>query len=432
MGVEGLYKFINKNFPEIFHNISITEIKNKSCIIDGMQHIYSQLIYMRTRDKEIITSDGKNISHIHGLINSLTYYLKNGIVPIFVFDGKMPDIKKKKIDERKKQLRDNLMKMKQIQEEQDMLNVLDEDSPEDAHIVFGTPPTLGLGSVPVPVSVPVSENTQTQTKRDVLQEEYKRIYKKSIVMKDYYIQDWIEILTLLGIPVIKADGEADPLCAHILKNNPDIYGIISDDSDMLVFGAPMLMRKSYNQQFTTIKLSKLLVEIKKLLFKEFGHHIDFNLDNLIDFSILLGTDYGTFKTKMFYENSNDLLKMYVANNKDYTKIISLEEYEMFDNIKAYYKYYDFDVGQSDLLRKPVWSKPDFISLKRRLLELDVDEYYTDSNNSFLDMCYNRIKKNSNNGLFYNKSCYVADGNNLFRVPRFETNRDLDEIFQMDA
>ena len=102
MGVDGLYKFINRNFPDIFDTVGITDIKGKSCIIDGMQHIYGQLIYMRSRDKEIISQNGKNISHIHGLINSLTYYLKNGIIPIFVFDGKTPDIKKKKIEERKK------------------------------------------------------------------------------------------------------------------------------------------------------------------------------------------------------------------------------------------------------------------------------------------------------------------------------------------
>lgn len=102
MGVDGLYKFINKNFPDIYNTVGINEIKGKSCIIDGMQHIYSQLIYMRSREKEIITSNGKNISHIHGLINSLTYYLKNDIIPIFVFDGKTPDMKKKKLKREKK------------------------------------------------------------------------------------------------------------------------------------------------------------------------------------------------------------------------------------------------------------------------------------------------------------------------------------------
>ena len=102
MGIDGLYKFINKNIPDIYKNISIYDIKGQSCIIDGMQHIYSQLIYMRSRGKEIITPDGKNISHIHGLLNSLIYYLKHGIIPIFIFDGKAPSIKRKKIEERKK------------------------------------------------------------------------------------------------------------------------------------------------------------------------------------------------------------------------------------------------------------------------------------------------------------------------------------------
>ena len=90
---------------------------------------------------------------------------------------------------------------------------------------------------------------EEKIKIDNLQEEFKKIYKKSIIMKDYYIKDWIEILDLLGLPVIRAEGEADPICAYIHKNNPYIYGIISDDSDMLIFGSPKIMRKSVNQQF---------------------------------------------------------------------------------------------------------------------------------------------------------------------------------------
>ena len=102
MGVEGLYKFINLVCPEIYFNISIKDIRKNACIIDGMQHIYTQLIYMRTKNKEIISDNGKNISHIHGLINSLTYYLKNKLIPIFIFDGKSPEIKKKKNRRKKK------------------------------------------------------------------------------------------------------------------------------------------------------------------------------------------------------------------------------------------------------------------------------------------------------------------------------------------
>ena len=95
MGVEGLYKFINNNLSDVYETINIIDLKKKSCIIDGIQHIYTQLIYMRTKNKEVISHNGLNISHIHGLLNSLIYYLKNMVVPFFIFDGRSPEIKKK-------------------------------------------------------------------------------------------------------------------------------------------------------------------------------------------------------------------------------------------------------------------------------------------------------------------------------------------------
>ncbi len=408
MGVDGLYKFINKKFPDIYNYISINDIKGKSCIIDGMQHIYSQLIYMRSRNKEIIMPCGTNVSHIHGLINSLTYYLKNGIIPIFIFDGKSPKIKEKKVEERKTILKENLKKLKELEETKNNLteimnlkilenelssNTIDTDS----EIIFGTPPENLI-------------DDDLQKIMDI-QEEYKKIYKKSIILKDYYIKDWIEILELLGLPVIKAEGEADPLCSFILKNNNDIYGIISDDSDMLVFGSPVLMRKSINQQFTVIRLDMLLDNISELLSKEYNKKINFTLDNLIDFSILLGTDYGIFKLKENFVDSYDILKYYIDNNKDYKNIINEENYEYFNLIKLYNKNEDFE-NYNHLLNKPKWEKPKLLALKKRLLELKIDEEYIDKNNEIFSVYYNRIKKNR---FFYN-----YDNN-------YKTNKDNNEL-----
>lgn len=422
MGVNGLYKFINKNFPDLYYTIGINKIRGKSCIIDGMQHIYSQLIYMRSKDKEVITIDGKNISHIHGLINSLTYYLKNDIIPIFVFDGKTPDIKKKKIEERKKNLKDNLSKLKELQEQKNILkeqiNYLTEDNilnldelieKNDNGYVFGTPPCDCI-------------NLEEEiTKINNIQEEYKKIYKKSIVMKDYYIEDWIQILNFLGLPVIRAEGEADSLCAYLLKNNPNIYGIISDDSDMLVFGSPVLMRKAFNQQFTIIELDKLLICIETLLSKEFNKYIYFDIDNLIDFSILLGTDYGIFKLNNTYVNSLELLKDYVSNDMDYKKLISDNQYEKFDVIKKYYVNCDHDKECQNYLNKPIWNKPNLLDLKKRLLELDVDEDYIDKNNNYLDLCYNRINKKNlfSKYNFRNKNYY--NSNEYYTLPNTKKN-----------
>ena len=442
MGVDGLYKFINTNCPYVYKNVYIKNIKKKICIIDGIQHIYSQLIYMRTKNKEVYTVDGKNISHIHGLINSLSYYLKNRIIPIFIFDGKSPDIKKKKIEERRLILKNNLKKLKDL--ENARTNALndymkmksndDKSGDEFSKYFFGTPPESmlmtddkcsggscsGSGSGSCSCSCSGSDGSgedegddtayirnKITLKVDDLNNEYHKIYKKSIILKDYYVKDWIEILELLGLPVIRAENEADPVCSYLLKNNKHIYGIISDDSDMLIFGADRLMRKLVNQTFKTIELDYLIETIKYDLL-QLENNDDFTLDDLINFCILLGTDYGNFNLKIKYDNSLEMLKYYYSVNKNISQIINECELSKFDEIKKYYtcngsggdSIYSY-IDPKLLHSKPEWNKPKLMELKKRLLELHVDEDYIDESNLHLDECYSYYN-NSKHYVYKNK------------------------------
>ncbi len=445
MGIDGLYKFINKNIPGVYFNIGIDDIKGQACIIDGMQHIYSQLIYMRSKDNEIINGKGNNVSHIHGLISSLIYYLKNGIIPIFIFDGKAPEIKKNKIEERRKNLKDNLEKLKTLEDEKNKLidiinnninndiiknnlndknivNTIDKEKNkditgstiEDEFLILE--PTIEseqtdltelteltdiLTDLTNQITTDENFNLEEELKKiSTIENEYKKIYKKSIVLKDYYIKDWIMILEHLGLPVVKAKNEADPLCAYILKNNMDITGIISNDSDMLIFGAPVLMRKKQNQQFSIIELSILLEKIKILLNNIFNKFIDFTLDNLVDFAILLGTDYGTFKLNKNLNDSLDILKYYISSDKNINNIISPEQIDNFILIKKYYTDFNFDESLSYLLEKPVWNKPKLLALKLKLLEFDVDEDYIDKHLHIINNFYSKYIKKNNKKNFY--------------------------------
>ena len=394
MGVEGLYKFITNNFSDVYETINIGEIKKKSCIIDGIQHIYTQLIYMRSKNREVISNSGLNISHIHGLLNSLIYYLKNMIIPIFIFDGRSPEIKKKKIEERRNNLKINLRKLREIRNSVKDLNndyyiSDDSDSTIQEKIIFGTPPdqvNLEEDFEDIPRRLSFEDNS-----------EYHKIYKKSIILKDYFIIDWMEILELLGIPNIRAEGEADPLCSYISNKNKYIFGIISDDSDMLIFGAPRIMRKTYNQKFKVIELYKLITTIESKLRLEVDYNIIFNEEDLINFSVLLGTDYGNFNLKKKYENSYDLLKEYILN-KNITEYIEVDELDKFNLIKEYYMKNNFDdkyMNNTIVNEKPIWKKPKLMELKKRLLELDVDEEYIDNINQLFDEYYYKYSKKSN-------------------------------------
>jgi 5'-3' exonuclease len=233
-----------------------------------------------------------------------------------------------------------------------------------------------------------------------LNNEYYKIYKKSIILKDYYVKDWIEILDLLGLPYIQAENEADPICSYLLKNNKNIYGIISDDSDMLIFGANRLLRKIVNQHFKVIELDYLIETINYDLLN-FEDDNGFTFDDLVNFCILLGTDYGSFSLKIKYDNSLDLLKYYYKVNKDILQIINEYDLNKFTEIKNYYTIMpiikktittDEDLhGYIDpklLHSKPEWNKPKLMELKKRLLELDVDEDYIDETKSYFDECYN--------------------------------------------
>ena len=430
MGIEGLYKFINKNCPNAYNIISIFDIKDNSCIIDGMQHIYTQLVYMRSKGKEVITPEGKNISHIHGLINSLTYYSKYGIIPVFIFDGKSPDIKKKKIEERRQTLKKNLNKLKDLEnlkndindnikniqgyendnhcensensEDSDENNITESDNTD----IIVTPNTFSDTEINIisPSGFSPIDNSildEELKKISDIQDEYKKLYKRSIILKNYYIKDWITILELLGLPVVKAEGEADPLCAYISKNNKHIYGIISDDSDMLVFGTKRLMRKYINQQFTVIELEKLLNSITKILNDDFRNirsfssvkNYTFTNENLIEFSILLGTDYANFNLLQNFPDSVDLLKCYMYNGL--ASLVREEDMEKFNIIKKYYQNKEFTNNFDHMLEKPEWQKPKLMELKQKLLKLGVDEEYIDKNNELFDYYFNKYTKRLN-------------------------------------
>ena len=88
----------------------------------------------------------------------------------------------------------------------------------------------------------------------------------------------------------------------------------------------------------------------------------------------------------------------------------------------------------DHLDQPKWKKPRLMELKKRLLELDVDEDYIDKNNEFLDLCYNKITKTkfSFKNYKYNGSNYKYNTrfrSNSFDDKQLSNNNDDDKYFK---
>ncbi|CAL9688505.1 unnamed protein product [Knipowitschia caucasica] len=94
-------------------------------------------------------------------------------------------------------------------------------------------------------------------------------------------KDWMQLLRLLGVPVVQAPGDAEALCAQLVKSGA-VDAVASEDMDTLPFGASLLIRQlnaSKDSEVIEYSLVKLLSKLN-ITQKEF-----------VDLCILLGCDY---------------------------------------------------------------------------------------------------------------------------------------------
>lgn len=93
--------------------------------------------------------------------------------------------------------------------------------------------------------------------------------------------DCLQLLKLLGVPVVQAPGDAEALCAWLVKQGT-VDAVASEDMDTLPFGGNILIR-----QLNAKKDSEVVeYSLNKLLEKLQISHEEF-----VDLCILLGCDY---------------------------------------------------------------------------------------------------------------------------------------------
>ena len=84
------------------HPTSLEALRGRSIAVDGNLELYQFLSIMRTRDGQPLQdSKGRITSHLNGLAFRTTRLLADyDIHPVFVFDGRPPDLKRKEIQKR--------------------------------------------------------------------------------------------------------------------------------------------------------------------------------------------------------------------------------------------------------------------------------------------------------------------------------------------
>ena len=83
------------------HEIKLGDLKGKIVAIDAYNALYQFLSIIRQPDgTPLRDSLGRVTSHLSGLLYRTANFMAEGIKPVYVFDGRPPDLKLRTVDER--------------------------------------------------------------------------------------------------------------------------------------------------------------------------------------------------------------------------------------------------------------------------------------------------------------------------------------------
>lgn len=226
--------------------VTLQELGDKELAVDAMNVLYQFLSIIRQRDGTPLKDSSGNItSHLSGLFYRNIGLLENDIRPVYVFDGKAPDLKEKESAKRKKKREEARKEWKKLKEE---------------------------GKV----SEAYSKATQSSKLTGDMVEESK------------------ELLEAMGIPTVQAPSEGEAQAAYMTTDSypEDVFAVGSQDWDCLLFGAERMV-KNLTQRKTrkTSGGGKKDISTKVIKLEDVLEDLEISHEKLIWMGILVGTDF---------------------------------------------------------------------------------------------------------------------------------------------
>jgi flap endonuclease-1 len=311
--------------------LEIKEITGKRIAIDAFNTIYQFLTVLRGPDGEPLkNSKGQITSHLKGLLSRNIQFLKEGLKPIYIFDGESPELKR---------------------EEKERRNVIYQ---------------------------------QNKERYDLAKErnDFEGIYKYSQRLQRItpeIIESSKKLLDLLGIPWVQAKSEGEAQAAYlVLKNDADF--VVSQDADALLFGSPYLIRNingGKKKKKGKLGYDKILPRIYSL--SETLNQLGLDKEQLIILAILVGTDYNVGGIKGL--GPKKALKLVKENGKNFDEIFNIVKCDfdwraikdIFENIPYNTEY---EIEWKDIQKEKLisWLKNEYEfseeSLTKTLQDLD--------------------------------------------------------------
>ncbi|MFB6236711.1 MAG: flap endonuclease-1 [Halopenitus sp.] len=212
--------------------VEFEEIEESVVAIDAHNWLYRYLTttVKWTRDEIYTTSDGTEVANLVGVVQGLPKFYEHDLIPVFVFDGEVTELKSAEIEERRE-------KKEAAAERQ-----------AEAEAAGRTEEAARL-------------EARTQRLTETIHETTRGLFDR------------------LDVPYVEAPAEGEAQCAHMAAvGDADYAG--SEDYDTLLFGAPRTLRQ------LTSKGNPELMDLEATL-----EDLDFSRQELVDAAMLCGTDF---------------------------------------------------------------------------------------------------------------------------------------------
>ncbi|KAJ3416826.1 Elongation of fatty acids protein 2 [Chytridiales sp. JEL 0842] len=236
MGIKGLSKVIADNAPNALKEMPIKSCFGRKVAIDASMSIYQFLIAVRQQDGMQLTNEAGDVtSHLMGILYRTIRMMENGIKPVYVFDGKPPDMKSNELKKRG-------------------------EKREDAEKAVAT----------------ALEDGDT--------ENFDKFSRRTVKVTKEQNKECMRLLKLMGVPYVEvAPSEAEAQCAALAKAGK-VYAAGSEDMDTLTFGSPVLLRHLTFSEARKLPICE--IDLTKAL-----EGLKMTTEQFIDMCILLGCDY---------------------------------------------------------------------------------------------------------------------------------------------
>ena len=277
MGIKNLNRFFKEECKGSIQVTNLSQFSGKKIAIDISIYLYKY------------SADNTLIENIYLMLSVFRHY---NIIPVFVFDGKPPAEKKALLQRRKDDKATAEVEYSKLKEQ-----LHDAQDEHDKHEILNH--------------------------MDMLKRNFIHISKAKI-------QEVKDLIRSYGATYYDAPGEADELCALLAIKNK-VWGCLSEDMDMFVYGCPRVLR-----YLSLLNHTVVLYDLKKML-----DNLGITQTELREICVLSGTEYN-----IDVDNKRSLyqtLKLF----KKFIKGRDKHDLQFYEWLKENTKYID-DI---DLLKK---------------------------------------------------------------------------------